>query len=61
MYVPVAAEYARRESERLSHSALHGAPVIEARGRGGRTEVGRVRRGTAAALRRSAELISPRL
>jgi hypothetical protein len=58
MYVPVAAEYAKRESEKLSKGALHDAPVIEPHNRG-RTEVGRVRRGTAAALRRSADRIAP--
>jgi hypothetical protein len=60
MYVPVAAEYVRRESERLAQSALHDAPVVEPRARDRRTEVGRARRGTAAALRRSADFIAPR-
>lgn len=59
MHVPVG-EFVRRESERLAQSALHDAPVIEAPSRERRTEVGRVRRGTAAALRRSADLIAPR-
>ena len=58
-YLPVAAEYARRESERLSRSGLADAPIQVAGRRSGRVEVGRVRRGTAAALRRSADRIAP--
>jgi hypothetical protein len=58
--VPVGG-FVRGESERLAHSALHNAPVVQAHNRGDqRTEVGRVRRGTAAALRRSADFIAPR-
>ena len=59
MHVPVG-EFIKRESERLAQSALHDAPVVEAPDRDSRTEVGRVRRGTAAALRRSADRIAPR-
>jgi hypothetical protein len=60
MYDPIAAQYAKRQSERLAQSALHNAPVVEAPSRHRRTQVGRVRRGTAAALRRSADRIAPR-
>jgi hypothetical protein len=59
MHVPVA-QFVKGESERLAQSALHNAPVVEAPSRQRRTEVGRVRRGTAAALRRGADLIAPR-
>jgi hypothetical protein len=59
MYVPVAASYARRESERLAQSARPEAPVRPVPARRGPVEVGRVRRGAAAALRRSAEHLAP--
>ena len=59
MHVPVA-QFVKGESERLAQSALHSAPVVEPVNRDRRTQVGRVRRGTAAALRRSADRIAPR-